>query len=362
MAGYWTYILLQRLQGFCGATRADYDPTINQRPASRTQVENRLTTEASPVVVVNIVAASYSGSTWANLLLGANSQAFSVGEIDNIGKHGKALCTLHGVSCPIWSQFNPGSGENPYLQIHRITGKRFLVVNNARYLLHDQDHPRVHSKYIFLIRDGRAVVASTRRKYPNTSIWHASRSWWRTMKKKQRLIHSRPQRDTLVVRYEALLKDLEPQTRHLCEFLGMEFEPQMLEYWKKKPHFLGGNIGTMNSIAKVQGIDAIHYFKKKQHFGGQLPVAVPPNEPSSGATFHSHPPQGSPMELKVGESRIHISDHFKMDLDHYNSTDLRHFVDERWKHELSDWQLRVFAIAAGRLNRKFGYPPSLDRS
>jgi len=48
-------------------------------------------------------------------------------------------------------------------------------------------------------------------------------------------------------------------------------------------------------------------------------------------------------------------------IDYYKDKDPGNFSDERWKSELSDSQLRLFALWAGRLNRRFGYPRSLDR-
>ena len=52
----------------------------------------------------------------------------------------------------------------------------------------------------------------------------------------------------------------------------------------------------------------------------------------------------------------------KWDLEYYKRTDPARFRDERWKQELSDWQLRVFGLFAGRVNRRYGYPPAVDRS
>jgi hypothetical protein len=316
-----------------------------------------------PIVVVNIIAASYSGSTWANLLLGANPQAFSVGEIDNLQKFGKTLCTLHGEGCPVWSRFDVNSTENPFLQLHRITGKRFLIVNNSRRYLQAQRHPHIQSKFIFLIRDGRVVVASTRRKYPEISVWQASRSWAKTMNKKRRLIRRQPFADTFTVRYEDFQANLEHYARKTCASLGMTFEPGMLEYWNQEQHYVGGSIGTMNSVAKAQGIGSIHYYVKKQHFGTLLPpseVLANTTEPAAQPLSNQYQ-LGDRLELTLDRNAAPIANHFKAALDHYSTTDLKNFVDERWKSELTDWQLRLFALAAGRLNRQFGYPRALDR-
>jgi len=63
-------------------------------------IEDRLT-------IVHIISVSYSGSTWLNLLLGAHSRAFSIGEMTVLRRTGRAICKLHGDGCPFWSRFDP---------------------------------------------------------------------------------------------------------------------------------------------------------------------------------------------------------------------------------------------------------------
>ena len=86
------------------------------------------------LTVVNVVAVSYSGSTWLNLMLGSHSQMFSVGEMDALLKWGRCWCTFHGDHCPHWSRFQLDSPTNPFVRLHQITGKRIFIVNNALFL------------------------------------------------------------------------------------------------------------------------------------------------------------------------------------------------------------------------------------
>lgn len=275
-----------------------------------------MSAEEPSITVVNVVAVSYSGSTWINLLLGTHPQAFSIGEMDKIQKFGEASCRLHGTACPVWSQFDVKSDENPYLQIARITGKRVLIVNNVQQYLDAQDHPQITRRFIWLIRDGRAVVASTLRKYPEKSTWAAARGWSRAIVKKQQLIESRPGGEAMTVSYEKAAANSEAYARKFCEHIGISYEPAMLEFWKSDQHFIGGNPGTMTDLAERK--------------------------------------ETAPVERrKLDESQIGA--------EHYRGNDPTNFVDERWKKELSDWQLRIFALAAGRRNRSYGYPASLDR-
>ena len=289
--------------------------------------------EHSKIVVVNIVAVSYSGSTWANMLFGANSQAFSVGELDAMKRAGKAVCAIHRSECPVWSRFEVASVENPFVQISRITGKRFLIVNNSTQFLQCQRDPRIDSRFVWIVRDGRAVVASTLRRYTHRSTDKACRDWVRAIRKKRRIIDSQPRGKTIRILYEMFLADVPAHLERLTEFLGMEYEPAMLDYLNQDLHFIGGNTGAMTLYADSQGLSKLYSQRKT---GDVYVVDL------SGSTTRN--PRGGVIDLK-----------------HYRNNNPKQFSDERWKSQLTNRQLRVFALMAGRLNRGFGYPPSLDR-
>jgi hypothetical protein len=271
------------------------------------------------LVIINIISFSFSGSTWLNLLLGAHSEMFSVGEVWYIRPPEGAICKMHGKECPIWSQFDINSTENIYLQISRLTGKQFLVVSNPRRFLRFQQHPDIEAKYIHLIRDGRAVTASMLRKKPELSMWRAARTWSKTVRRRQKFIARQNPTHTIRVFYEKILADKEKELRRLCEFIGVSFQASMLDLEILDPHFIGGNVGTLYSIARQKGTD--------------LPSAALPKGPKR------HWP----------------------DTQFYERADPRNFVDERWKEELTDWQLFTFALIAGYTNRRYKYPASFDR-
>ena len=254
----------------------------------------------NPITVVNIVAVSYSGSTWLNLMLGAHDDALSVGEIDQAYKAGRAVCRIHGPQCPIWSRFDPHADENPFIRIARISGKEFVVSST-----------RIRR----LIRDGRAVVASSMRKYPGRGVVRATRDWARSIRKKRRLIGRQSPDAVIRVHWNDLNADTDGHMREICEFLGLEFDPGMITYWNRDTHFVGGNRGPMTILAQKQGIE--------------LHTPQPPSPP-----------------------RRHVP---HVDLDFYKRADANHFVDERWREELTNAQLRLFALFGGRLNRKLGY-------
>jgi hypothetical protein len=83
------------------------------------------------------------------------------------------------------------------------------------------------AKFIYLLRHPAAVVDSwqkARRQWPRERV---AEDVLRYMIKVE---EARQHRDGLTVRYEDLTTDPEGQTRRICEFLGVDWEPQMLDY------------------------------------------------------------------------------------------------------------------------------------
>ena len=264
--------------------------------------------------IVHIISTAYSGSTWVNLVLGSHPQTFSVGELKQSLRPGGGECSLHGANCPVFSQFDPHSGESPFMQLQRLSRKRILVVNNSRKFLAAQFEPGINSRFIHLMRDGRPVTASFLRKgrYPN--IWRAARRWVHEIRRNRRLLRRLAPAPVCSLHYEALVANPGDQLKRLCHFIGIEPNEQMLRYWEQEHHFLGGNRGTL--LAMMRKSD---------------PAVELPPPPSTSATGRDE------------------------NLSWYAQTDSARFFDERWKSERSAGQLRLFQIIAGRTNRALGY-------
>lgn len=86
------------------------------------------------------------------------------------------------------------------------------------------------AKFIHLIRDGRDVAVSCidvdwDRYYERTSF-----EWTRAMAKRREYLNSSFASRILDVHYEHLVEDLEGTVRHICAFLGEDFEQGMLEW------------------------------------------------------------------------------------------------------------------------------------
>jgi hypothetical protein len=96
--------------------------------------------------------------------------------------------------------------------------------------------PEAH--FIHLLRDGRDVALSLR------ALWFAPGKdmrtlalYWQALVKQARKAGARRRR-YLVVRYENLVTDPAAVLHSVCGFVGLDFHPAMLEYWKRAPERL----------------------------------------------------------------------------------------------------------------------------
>ena len=90
------------------------------------------------------------------------------------------------------------------------------------------------SRFIHLVRDGRDVAKS----YQATDwigpwLHDNTREWTRALECHWRWARSEFRTRILLVRYEDLVLDTEATLRRICQFIGEEFEPQMLS-WEQK--------------------------------------------------------------------------------------------------------------------------------
>ncbi|MBI1369740.1 MAG: hypothetical protein GC162_13925 [Planctomycetes bacterium] len=265
------------------------------------------------VTVVNLMTSSYSGATWLNLLMDTHSRIFGVGEIDYIAKLGAGTCSVHGAACPFWADIKPVNDPSLYLQLAEKSGKKVLFVNKSRRMLDAQKHPLIDQRFLFMVRDGRAVVASRLRKYPHMKTWDACRWWAKSIRKKERIVRRYPRQHVLDLRYETLQQDREGELKRICDFVGVAYEPGMNDWLSQDHHCIGGSGSVIDQLRRKYGHDA-----------GRSPDA--------------------PVDTNI------------VARDFYDKQDAKAFVDDRWKKELTSGQLKQFWLIAGRTNKHYGYP------
>lgn len=214
--------------------------------------------------VVFVAGAGHSGSTLLGLLLGSHSSAFYAGEAaktrflsDPTKPLSKRACKLCGESCPVWGGFELDSSSDLYEQLSRRTGAQTIIdsTKNVGWIAAratELARTTATPVLVFLTRDGRAVVGSRLRKYPDTAPRRVIESWIDQIQRTRMLYRGWVGRRA-TVRYEDLAADPERVLRDLCELGGLPFEPDMLRWFARAHHPLGGNNGTQTIVARAIG-------------------------------------------------------------------------------------------------------------
>lgn len=114
----------------------------------------------------------------------------------------------------------------------RAHGKARWGDKTPRYIEHipTLDHLFNGSRFIHLVRDGRDVALSyARTDFGPGTVARAARIWSRRVGLGLR--HGRPlgPQRYLELRYERFIGDMEVVVREVCSFIGVDFDPQMLD-------------------------------------------------------------------------------------------------------------------------------------
>ncbi len=210
-----------------------------------------------------IAGAGHSGSTLLGLVLGSHPRVFYAGEARKslfFGNERKALrkrmCKVCGPSCAVWGHLDRAPGEDLYEALSRRTGRPIALdsTKSIDWIDAQIDVLRpagVGLHLIFIGRDGRAVVGSGVRKYPETSAREHALRWVSQIEATEALAARFPGPVTRV-RYESLATRPRETIEMLSAALGIDFVPQMLEPWTSEQHPLGGNAGTQSLLEGAQ--------------------------------------------------------------------------------------------------------------
>ena len=266
-----------------------------------------------------IGGAGHSGSTLLGMALGSHPQVFYAGEARKslfFGNEKKALrkrmCKVCGPSCEVWTKLDRQEGEDLYEALSRRTQKPIVVdsTKSLEWLTEQSQRAAAEgakTHLIFLGRDGRAVISSGIRKYPEESAEEHTRKWKAQIEATETFAKSFPG-DVTRVHYEAFVTQPRETLTALATMLGITFNEAMLSPWTSEQHPLGGNAGTQSLIEGAQ-----------TRVGGALEI--------SGAKkgYYAEHPRGF-------------------------------VLDERWRRELTEEAQTTFESIAGETNREYAWP------
>lgn len=270
-------------------------------------------------MVAFVVGAGHSGSTLLGITLGAHPSVFYAGEARKSGFFGdttkplkKRVCKLCGETCPVWSRLGDLPGDL-YERLAARAGRPIVLDSTKNIAWIEENAARVRAsgrdvRLFLLQRDGRAVVASRRRKYPETEVAEHARAW-REQIEASRALAARFSGPVLDVRYELVATHPDRELTRAAAFLGLAFAPALLSPWTSEQHPLGGNSGTQWLLARDRASSGLVELTD-----------------AARAYYEAHP-------------RAIV-------------------LDERWRDELSEADRAAFEREAGEANRETAWEAS----
>ncbi|MDB9518627.1 sulfotransferase [Roseofilum reptotaenium CS-1145] len=297
--------------------------------------------------VLFIIGAGHCGSSLLALILGSHPQCFSAGELGNLPNRYRKGLYLDCVNCnsDFWDrtfgdsglkQLSIGLGDTrvtpyiplkleknireflgtdrvfkPYTFMLAQLGKEVIIDASKYWVWVDRKTKakeftvgEVEAYLLNLVRDGRAIVNSYLRKYPQRDMATFTQNWMDKTKRRQEFYQSFDRGKKIEVAYEQLASDPHVTVQKICEFLEIEFTPDMIEYWKYDHHDISGNDGTYSLVRRYQQQEMLD--KVKETHG-----------------------------------------------EYYEKIDLGIKLDLRWKKELSKEKLDIFNSIAGEFNQPY---------
>lgn len=210
-----------------------------------------------------ICGAGHSGSTLLGMILGSHPLAFFMGEGGKaryVGDATKPLhkraCKLCGDGCSVWGDFRWDRAAPLYPQVARRVDRRVIIdsTKNEEWIAARIAETRAvdgEPHLFLLLRDGRAVVNSRLRKYPDLDPQQAVHDFVAKIERAQTL-YDAFDGPKMWVRYEQLATQPEAVIRAACDLLGLDYQPEMLRFHAADHHPLGGNNGPQFIAAQAR--------------------------------------------------------------------------------------------------------------
>jgi len=107
------------------------------------------------------------------------------------------------------------------------------------------------TKVIYLVRDGRGFIESAmRRKKVTPEV--ASASWVRINEEAMAMLESMPLSQKITVKYREICQDAAGTLAAICGFLGLTYEPKMLDFKGAEHHDIRGNVMRFSPMGGIK--------------------------------------------------------------------------------------------------------------
>ncbi|GAB2942266.1 sulfotransferase family protein [Nonomuraea fastidiosa] len=238
-----------------------------RRPPKRTQIVD-YNVPAVPRLVrspVFVIAPIRSGSTLLRMLLNSHSRIRAPHELH--------LRTIEVALTPGFSEASMQELELDKVELEHVLWDRILhleLLRSGKDIIVDKTPGNVfiwerlryvwpEAKFLFMLRHPEGVVSSLQKRKDNTATRESLEAT--ALKYFKPLERARNEIGGLSVRYEELTARPEAVTREICAYLGVEWEPGMLDYGKHYQGQFVPNLGDRSDTIKSGRIQAARTFE-----------------------------------------------------------------------------------------------------
>jgi hypothetical protein len=152
-----------------------------------------------------------------------------------------------------------GTTTGPFALLEAAFAQRSLESGKRRWGIKDphltysldefkRHYPR--AKFIFIVRDPRAVVNSYITRKFNVANCYYGAKLWKHEASLQRKFREKHMDDSLLIHYEDLLRDKTGNLTKICDFVGISYDPSMESYFKSsaKTRLHAGTINITKDV------------------------------------------------------------------------------------------------------------------
>ena len=240
--------------------------------------------------VVFIAGTGHCGSTLLDLILSSHPHAFGLGEMTTLVNEPQYLsgerpiCDINGFNDTFWTD-----ERVEYLRKHLQIKSRFkrilamftghtsrrnhlfdylfqesgasVLIDSSKNVGWISDRVReidgltIKPLLIYMTRDGRAVINSHYQKYPDRGLEAATNDWLSRIEAFKQL-YADFKGAKSIVSYEEFTDRPKSIIKQLCTLVEIQYEEEMMEFWKFDHHHIAGNSGTKSLIHRYRSGDA----------------------------------------------------------------------------------------------------------
>jgi len=229
--------------------------------------------------IVYILGSTRTGSTMLDMILGSHPECASLGEICLAHKRNCGFC---GMNCKWWIKYWKIYAKRVgcYLRVSNIfryeeTFEAFnadILIDSSKkwkWLKERMKYEKYDYKIIHLIRNGKDRL-KTKKRLCGKIEPKIVQAWVNTHRECEKI---RKKHGGILVKYEEIKQEIP----RICDFIGIDYQPQMLEFWKHEHHGLPGSKTAFalmrnyhNIVTKHDDFIKSHGFNLKPRLGHEF--------------------------------------------------------------------------------------------